>query len=54
MPVVAMTMAELLRTVLENDGRPAVLPDRYGYAYEPRLPWQLKPIFEPIGTLAVS
>jgi antitoxin YokJ len=46
MPIVALTMAELLRALLEHDGRAASLPDRYGDAYEPRLPWQPKQIVE--------
>ena len=40
MPIVALTMAELLRSLLEHDGRATALPDFYGDAYEPRLPWQ--------------
>ena len=38
MPVVALSIGELLRVLLACGGRAAALPDRYGDAYEPRLP----------------
>lgn len=46
MPIVALTMAELLRALLENEGRAVALPDLYGDAYEPRLPWLPKRVVE--------
>lgn len=42
MPVIAVTMDELLRVLLEHEGQVTALPDRYGDAYEPRLPLQPK------------
>jgi hypothetical protein len=38
MPIVALTMTELLRALIASHGDDVVLAGRYGDAYEPRLP----------------
>jgi hypothetical protein len=42
MVVVALTLAELLRSLIELDGRMTASPAAYGDAYEPVLPWQVR------------
>lgn len=46
MPIVALTMTELLRALLEHGGRTTALPDRYGDAYDPRPHRKVNPIVE--------